>query len=222
MSSAATTASVDNPPRPAYAVAKRVLDVVLTLLVLVLTCWLLLVVALLVRASGGPALFRQTRIGRDGRPFTMLKFRTMAVGADDALHRRFATAMILAPRPRAASDGVFKLRNDPRVTRVGMILRRTSLDELPQLFNVLRGEMSLVGPRPALPYEVELYDAHQRVRLEALPGLTGLWQVEGRGRVSLRAAIDLDVEYARRRSLALDLWILARTVPAVLSMRGAR
>jgi exopolysaccharide biosynthesis polyprenyl glycosylphosphotransferase len=198
------------------AVAKRALDVVGALVLLVLLAPLLVLIALAVRLdSPGPALFRQTRAGRHGRPFQMLKFRSMYVDADERVHAAYMRDRIRNGLP------LLKLQHDPRVTRVGRWLRATSLDELPQLINVLRGEMSLVGPRPALPYEVELYDDRVRRRLAVLPGITGLAQVCSRGRGTLHEYTRYDLEYVERRSLWLDLWILARTIPAVLRREGA-
>jgi lipopolysaccharide/colanic/teichoic acid biosynthesis glycosyltransferase len=172
--------------------------------------------------STGPALFRQERLGRDMRPFTMLKLRSMYADNDDRTHRDFVTTMLSAEGPEEAEEEVparnnalFKLTGDPRVTPLGAWLRRTSLDELPQLINVLRGDMSLVGPRPMLPWEAQLLAAPHRRRFTVKPGITGLWQVNGRSRLSMRTALELDVEYTRRRSVLLDLSILARTVPAL-------
>jgi lipopolysaccharide/colanic/teichoic acid biosynthesis glycosyltransferase len=159
-------------------------------------------------------LFRQTRVGRHGRLFVMLKFRSMV---PDAEARK---AGLMAQNEM--SDGIlFKIRRDPRVTRVGRLCRKLSLDELPQLFNVLRGEMSLVGPRPPVPSEVALYDPGHRRRLEALPGITGLWQVSGRNEINFQGQVQLDVAYIERQTLGLDLSILMRTIPAVLTGRGA-
>jgi lipopolysaccharide/colanic/teichoic acid biosynthesis glycosyltransferase len=179
---------------------------------------LLGILALLVRMdSAGPALFRQERLGRRGRPFVMLKFRSMRTDADDAVHRAYVTQLLTKEDPSAGgSQGLFKLENDPRITRVGAFLRRTSLDELPQLINVVRGEMSLVGPRPALAWEAEMYEARYRRRFEVPPGLTGLWQISGRSRLTMKDALELDLDYVRRVSLGLDLMILARTIPALL------
>jgi lipopolysaccharide/colanic/teichoic acid biosynthesis glycosyltransferase len=200
------------------------LDVVIAGLVLIAATPILAVIALLIRASSpGPVLFRQLRVGYLQQPFTVLKFRTMYVNCDDKVHRDFVTRMLIAgPTGECAADGLFKLADDPRVTRIGSFLRRTSLDELPQLYNVLRGEMSLVGPRPALPWEVDLYEANHQLRFQVRPGMTGLWQVRGRNRVSISRALDLDVEYVTRQSVGLYLWILAMTLPAVLRGDGAR
>lgn len=175
---------------------------------------LLLGVGLLVRLdSAGPAIYRQQRVGRDGRLFTMYKFRSMTTSADaertDLLGHN-------------ESDGVlFKIQRDPRITRVGSWLRRTSLDEMPQLWNVVRGEMSLVGPRPALPEEVAQYDVDPQRRLVVKPGMTGLWQVSGRSDLTWDQSVRLDLRYVDNWSLRLDASILARTVSAVLTSRGA-
>ncbi|MBF4768747.1 sugar transferase [Nocardioides agariphilus] len=204
----------------AYEVAKRALDLTLALTALVLAAPVLLVVATAVRlTSPGPALFRQTRVGRDGVPFTMVKFRTMRDGNDDGAHRDYVSRLLAGEA--VAHDGLYKLAGDPRVTPLGRVLRRLSLDELPQLLNVVAGSMSLVGPRPALPFEAELFPGWASVRYAVPPGLTGLWQVSGRNRLTMLEGLRLDVEYVDRRGLRTDLAILLRTVPAVLG-RGAR
>jgi lipopolysaccharide/colanic/teichoic acid biosynthesis glycosyltransferase len=196
--------------------ACRALDLLATVALLVLLLPFLLLIALIIKLdSPGPVLFRQQRVGRDRRKFLVAKFRTMQHGADHDVHRDYMLALIESGTPAP------KLAGDARVTRFGGFLRRTSLDELPQLWNVLRGQMSLVGPRPPIPYEVEHYPAHWFERFAVKPGVTGLWQVSGRSEVSLEEMIELDVEYVRRRSVLLNLWILLRTAPAVLSMRGA-
>ncbi|MDT4939136.1 MAG: hypothetical protein QOG80_2807 [Pseudonocardiales bacterium] len=202
---------------------KRLFDCAFAVVVVVVLSPLLFVLAVLVQASSpGYALFRQTRIGTYGRPFTIYKFRTMRVGCSDEIHRSYVQQLLGSAVPTAGGErGYYKLERDPRVTRVGRLLRRTSLDELPQLFNVIRGDMSLVGPRPALPWEVELFGSTHHARFLVPPGITGLWQVSGRSRLTLREGLNLDVEYVQRRSFALDLAILARTVPAVLSADGA-
>jgi lipopolysaccharide/colanic/teichoic acid biosynthesis glycosyltransferase len=216
----AWTERVGDGVSPVYALAKRVLDVLVASGVLLLGAPVLLVVAVLVRTtSPGPVLFRQVRVGRDGAPFRMLKFRTMRHGCDDAVHRAYV-GRLLTDRAEA-QDGLYKLVDDPRVTRVGGVLRRLSLDELPQLVNVLRGDMSLVGPRPALPFEADLFPDWARPRYLVAPGLTGLWQVSGRNRLTMLEGLRLDVEYVERRGLGLDVLILLRTLPAVLG-RGAR
>ncbi|TIC83298.1 sugar transferase [Nocardioides sp. GY 10113] len=174
----------------------------------------LLVVAIAIRCdSPGPALFRQERVGRDGRTFTMLKFRTMRTEAE-------VVKATLSDQNEGAGV-LFKMRNDPRITRIGAVLRKYSLDELPQLVNVVRGEMALVGPRPALPDEVARYDHDPRRRLAVKPGLTGLWQVSGRSDLSWDESVRLDLAYVDNWSLALDLQIVMRTFGAVLGHRGA-
>jgi len=204
-------------PRLGQDAAKRVLDIALSSALLVVVSPVLLLLWYLVRStSAGPALFRQERVGRDMRPFMMLKLRTMYVDNDDKAHRAYVTNMLSAEEEAPTRDGaLFKLVGDPRITALGAWLRRTSLDELPQLINVLRGEMSLVGPRPVLSWEARLFGEIYQARFTVKPGITGLWQVSGRSRLSMRTALELDVEYARRRSVALDLTILARTVPAL-------
>jgi len=204
-------------PGPGQEAVKRALDIALASVLIVSMAPLLLLLCCLVRStSAGPAFFRQERLGRDMRPFTMLKLRSMYVGSDDRMHRAYVTGMLSAEQEAPAPSGaLFKLADDPRITPLGAWLRRTSLDELPQLVNVLRGDMSLVGPRPMLPWEAQLLAAPYRPRFMVKPGITGLWQVSGRSRLPMRRALELDVEYARRRSVVLDLTILARTVPAL-------
>jgi lipopolysaccharide/colanic/teichoic acid biosynthesis glycosyltransferase len=209
-----------------YDVLKRGLDVIGSLTILLGLLPLFVLIAALVRSSSrGPVLFRQVRIGQMAKPFTMLKFRTMYSNADHRLHQDFVSAFIKA-RDRDHQPGqqrFFKLTNDPRVTPVGRLLRNTSLDELPQLWNVLRGDMSLVGPRPPLPYELEHYEPwHRRRILEAKPGITGLWQVAGRSRTTFDEMVRLDLRYARMRSLWTDIKILLATPAAVISGNGAR
>jgi lipopolysaccharide/colanic/teichoic acid biosynthesis glycosyltransferase len=210
-------------PQTAKEAAKRMTDVVMSVALITILAPLLLLLWCLVRStSAGPALFRQERVGRNMRRFTMLKLRTMYVDNHDQIHRNYVIHLLSADRSDAEGPGgLFKLDRDPRVTRLGAWLRRSSLDELPQLFNVLRGEMSLVGPRPVLPWEAELFEERYRPRFLVKPGITGLWQVSGRSRLTMREALELDVEYAVRRSFTLDLIIILRTGPAILR-RGAR
>ena len=202
-----------------YAV-KRLLDVLGAATLLVLLSPLMLAAYLAVRVSSpGGALFRQARVGALGREFTLLKFRTMTDRCSEDVHRAYVEKMMAgAVQPE---DGIYKLDRDPRITRVGAWLRRTSIDELPQLFNVLRGDMSLVGPRPALPWEVELFPVWAASRFLVLPGLTGLWQVSGRNRLTMLDGLRLDVEYVGRCTILTDLRILLRTLPALLR-GGAR
>jgi len=205
-----------------------VLDVVIAGTALILLAPVMALIAALIRiTSPGPALFRQTRVGYQQRSFVMLKFRSMYVDSSDDVHRAFVSRMFSADAPTRGDgdgdgDGIHKLSGDRRITSVGRILRSTSLDELPQLINVLRGEMSLVGPRPALDWEVKLYQPHHHERFSVKPGLTGLWQVSGRSRLTMTEALELDVEYARRRSVPLDLLILLKTIPAILLPGAAR
>jgi lipopolysaccharide/colanic/teichoic acid biosynthesis glycosyltransferase len=203
---------------------KRAVDVVLSGFVLILLSPVMAVIAVTVRlASPGPALFRQVRVGRLASPFVMYKFRTMYDGIDDSVHREYVTSMLTQPEcPDGGEPGVYKLSNDPRVTRVGAFLRRSSLDELPQLFNVLRGDMSLVGPRPSLPWEVELYPPEYRIRFTVKPGITGLWQVRGRSTLTTSQALEFDAEYVRRVTFWMDLTILLRTIPVAFTGHGAR
>ena len=208
-----------------YDAVKRIFDVVVSLTLLGLLSPLFLLIAILVRmGSPGAVLFRQVRIGRLARPFTMLKFRTMYTGSDDKVHQEYVSWFIQRSGEvnSSSANGVFKLTNDRRITRIGSVLRKTSLDELPQLWNVLRGDMSLVGPRPPLPYELDKYAPWHRCRvLEAMPGITGLWQVTGRSLTSFDEMVRLDLQYVRTRSLGTDIKILLATPMAVLSGRGA-
>src|SRR5262249_28389654 len=184
----------------------------------------LLIAGLVRLTSPGPILSQQRRIGYLGHPFTMLKFRTMYVNADETVHREFVSRFIADGQHAAPPNdtGLFKLVGDPRVTRLGRFLRKTSLDELPQLWNVFRGDMSLVGPRPPIPYEFERYAVwHRRRVFEAQPGLTGLWQVRGRSRTTFDEIVRLDLRYARTQSLSTDLRILLETPRAVISGKGA-
>jgi Undecaprenyl-phosphate galactose phosphotransferase WbaP len=191
---------------------------VVTLVALVFLAPLMIFVALAVYLQdGGKAVFAHRRIGRDGRHFYCLKFRSMAVDAE----QRLAELLARDPAARAEWEKDHKLRHDPRVTRLGAFLRKTSLDELPQLFNVLRGEMSLVGPRPIVDGEVDKYGRRFRHYCAVKPGITGLWQVSGRNDTSYRTRVALDCLYAKRRNVALDTAVLARTVPAVLMRRGS-
>lgn len=206
------------PPRTGvsrvYMVTKRVIDVIGASVALLLLGLPMALVALAIKLeSGGPVFYRQTRLGENGLPFRFLKFRSMVANAESI--RADLEAV------NEASGPVFKIRRDPRITPVGRWIRRTSLDETPQLFHVLMGQMSLVGPRPPLPEEVENYEPWQRERLAVRPGLTCIWQISGRSDIPFERWVELDIEYVRRRSLLLDLKILLLTIPAVLSGRGA-
>jgi exopolysaccharide biosynthesis polyprenyl glycosylphosphotransferase len=193
---------------------KRALDLVGASVALMLSAPVLLVAALLIKLeSRGPVIYCSKRVGRGGRPFTFFKLRSMVNDADQMRHR--------LSHLNECDGPVFKISRDPRVTRIGRILRRTSIDEIPQFVNVLRGEMSLVGPRPPIPEEVAKYEPWQMRRLDVQPGITCLWQISGRSRIGFQEWMRLDLEYIRNRSLVLDLKILMRTVPAVLSREGA-
>lgn len=195
-------------------VVKRCVDFTTALLFMPFMLVIYAIVGLMIKLdSRGPVLFAQTRIGKDGVPFTLFKFRSMSADADrirDDLESL-----------NESSGPTFKIKFDPRITRVGAFLRRTSIDELPQLINVLKGDMSLVGPRPPLPREVEKYTEHQRGRLAVVPGLTCLWQIMGRSSLSFDQWVELDLEYINNQSLLLDIKIILLTIPAVLKGSGA-
>jgi lipopolysaccharide/colanic/teichoic acid biosynthesis glycosyltransferase len=208
--------------KPVSGGLKRAMDIVGSIGAMILFAPVFVLVAVAVKVtSKGPVIFRQERIGQQGQPFVFFKFRSMTVNNDAAIHKEYVKQLIAGKAERNPSNGnghgVFKLTQDPRITPVGSFLRKTSLDELPQFINVLRGEMSLVGPRPALPYEVEAYDLwHRRRILEAKPGITGLWQIAGRNRLSFDEMVRLDLKYARSWSLWLDLKVLLCTPKAVI------
>ena len=218
--------TTDHPENRRFAlVAKRAIDIVGSLTAIVLFAPIFAVLAILVKCtSKGPVLFRQTRVGQYGKKFTFLKFRSMRVNNDASIHKEFVTKFIAGKgETQAGEEGaVFKLTKDPRVTAIGRFLRRTSLDELPQFFNVLVGDMSLVGPRPPLPYEFECYDVWHRTRVfEVRPGITGLWQVNGRSKTNFDDMVRLDLQYARTWTVWMDIKILAKTPKAVMGGEGA-
>jgi len=207
---------------PGYSRAKRLLDIAFTLLLSPLILFAGVIVAILIRLdSKGPILYRQKRIGQNGIEFEMLKFRSMYVDNDDSVHREAIKQYMNGEALNGDSNMPYKMGDDLRVTRVGRIIRKTSIDEFPQFWNVLRGQMSLVGPRPPVPYEVELYTPHDWLRLSGKPGLTGLWQVYGRSKVSFQEMIEMDITYLQRQSLWLDIKLIALTVPVMLLGRGA-
>ena len=217
-----------NPAHRASQTVKRLVDVAGSALLLLLLFPLFLIIALAIKlTSSGPVLFRQQRVGQYGIPFTFLKFRSMRVNNDAQIHKEYVSRLISGQTDsghavKSGSDGVYKITCDPRVTALGRFLRKSSLDELPQLWNVLKGEMSLVGPRPPIPYEFECYDVwHRRRVLEAKPGITGLWQVTARSRASFDDMVRLDLRYVSSWSIWLDLRILLQTPQAVLSGDGA-
>jgi lipopolysaccharide/colanic/teichoic acid biosynthesis glycosyltransferase len=213
--------------RKVLRVLKRTMDVIGSVMALVCFSPVFVAIALAVKAtSNGPILFRQQRIGQHGKSFVFLKFRSMHVNNNAAVHKEYVQQLIAGKAEKQPSNGngqgVYKLTKDSRITRVGAFLRRTSMDELPQFINVLKGEMSLVGPRPPVPYEVEAYDIwHRRRLMEAKPGITGLWQVSGRSRVNFDDMVRLDLHYARTWSPWADMKILWRTPGAVVLGSGA-
>jgi lipopolysaccharide/colanic/teichoic acid biosynthesis glycosyltransferase len=214
-----------HPRTTLYGAVKRAMDVAGSGALLIMFAPLFLLIAILIKlGSTGPVFFRQPRIGQRAKPFTMLKFRTMYSNIDHALHHEFVTRFIKSSADvhEPVEDAPFKIANDPRVTPLGRMLRRTSLDELPQLWNALRGEMSLVGPRPPISYEVAQYQSwHRRRILEVKPGITGLWQVTGRSRTTFDEMVRLDIRYARTCSLWTDIKILLATPLAAISGKGA-
>jgi lipopolysaccharide/colanic/teichoic acid biosynthesis glycosyltransferase len=206
-----------------YQRTKRIVDIIFTLLILIPLCIVIVIVAVLIRLdSAGPIFFRQKRVGQNGVEFNILKFRSMYINSEDSRHREAITKFINGQRicESATDDLSYKDVDDPRITRVGRFLRKTSIDEFPQFFNVLRGEMTLVGPRPPLAYEVELYSSRDMLRLSGKPGLTGPWQVYGRSRVSFQAMVETDIAYLQQQSLWEDLKLIALTVPVMIHRNG--
>lgn len=213
-------AAAANTRRPATALARRLLDLFVAGTLLLVLAPLMLAIALAIRLdSPGPVLFRQRRLGRDKHEFTIFKFRTMRSDADPTRHRKYVQSLI-GGENHSERGRLYKLSVDDRVTRVGRILRSWSLDELPQLINVVLGNMALVGPRPVIRYEVEMYPDSYHRRFAVKPGLTGLWQVSGRNERTYDEMVSFDIQYAERASLLLDLSILAKTVPVVLRRQG--
>jgi lipopolysaccharide/colanic/teichoic acid biosynthesis glycosyltransferase len=221
-----TGASLERPRRAGQTsdLGKRFFDLIVASACVLMLSPLLAAVAVLVRlTTPGRALYSQIRLGRGRSPFMLYKFRTMHDGCGDEVHRRYVRSLATEENPAAGGRrGLYKLENDARITPLGRVLRRLSIDELPQLFNVIKGDMSLVGPRPVLPWEAELFQPPYDQRFNVMAGMTGLWQVSGRNRLSFRQGLDLDVEYARHRCFALDLVILLKTIPSVLTGRGAQ
>jgi len=208
-----------------YQRAKRVVDFIFTLIILLPLLLITVIIAVLIKLdSAGPVFFRQKRVGHNGVEFDILKFRSMYVHSGDSSHRR-AIVKYMNGQKLAKSKGdklSYKVANDPRVTNVGRLLRKFSLDELPQFFNILRGDMTLVGPRPPLPYEVELYSPHDMLRLCGKPGLTGPWQVYGRSFIPFQEMVEMDIAYLKRCSIKEDLKLIVLTVPVmVLGTGGA-
>lgn len=224
MSTVAVKDETTSPPRVGVLVAYRTVDLLVSLFSLLMLAPLLALICLLIRFdSEGPAIFCQRRLGRDRVPFTVHKFRTMRLACDEAVHREYVRQLIDGEeQTHSDRDGrdLYKLAADDRVTAVGRFLRRTSLDELPQLFDVLRGTMSLVGPRPVIPYEADLYPPEYGRRFDVKPGMTGLWQVNGRNERTYREMVELDIVWAERHSLRMYLSILAKTPWVLVTRRG--
>lgn len=207
-----------------YLRIKRVLDILVILLLLPLLCLVMLIVAVLIRLdSEGPVFYRQKRVGQDGVEFEMLKFRSMRINNDDSLHREAVKRYMngdMLNHDGGSVGTLYKLVDDPRITRVGRIIRKLSIDELPQFINVLRGEMSVVGPRPPLLYEVEGYSLRDSLRLCGKPGITGYWQVYGRSRVTFEEMVEMDISYLRQQSILQDVKLIILTVPVAALGRG--
>jgi lipopolysaccharide/colanic/teichoic acid biosynthesis glycosyltransferase len=206
---------------PGYLRAKRLLDIIFALLFLLPLCILIAVVAVLIRLdSKGSVFFRQKRVGLNGKEFDMFKFRSMYVNSDDSVHREAIKQYMNGETINGNGNNSYKLVDDHRVTRVGRFIRKLSIDELPQFMNVLRGEMTLVGPRPPVPYEVEDYSIRDQLRLYGKPGLTGIWQVYGRSRVTFQEMVEMDIAYLHQQSIWQDMKLIALTVPVMLQGRG--
>jgi exopolysaccharide biosynthesis polyprenyl glycosylphosphotransferase len=201
--------------RKGYLIAKRVMDICGAIIGLVCLSWLFLIVAVLIKLEDpkGPVIFKQVRVGKDGKEFYMYKFRSMVTNAEELLDSLLHL--------NETTGAMFKIKEDPRVTKIGKFIRKTSIDELPQLWNVLKGEMSLVGPRPPLPREVAQYTDYDKQRLLVTPGCTGLWQVSGRSNVGFEEMVELDLQYIRHRSILVDLKIILRTVLVLFGSNDA-
>jgi exopolysaccharide biosynthesis polyprenyl glycosylphosphotransferase len=198
-----------------YLIAKRIMDICGALIGLICLSWLFLIVAILIKLEDpkGPVFFKQVRVGKDGKEFYMYKFRSMVTNAEELLESLLHL--------NETTGAMFKMKNDPRVTKVGRFIRKTSIDELPQLWNVLKGEMSLVGPRPPLPREVAQYTEYDKQRLLVTPGCTGLWQVSGRSSLGFKEMVELDLKYIRERSLLYDIKIIFKTIKIMIKPNGA-
>ncbi|QHN50634.1 sugar transferase [Geobacillus stearothermophilus] len=198
-----------------YLIAKRIMDICGALIGLICLSWLFLIVALLIKLEDpkGPVFFKQVRVGKDGKEFYMYKFRSMVTNAEELLESLLHLNEV--------SGAMFKMKDDPRVTKIGKFIRKTSIDELPQLWNVLKGDMSLVGPRPPLPREVAQYTEYDKQRLLVTPGCTGLWQISGRSNVGFKEMVELDLQYIRNRSILFDLKIILKTVLVLFGSKDA-
>ena len=211
-----------------YRAIKRVIDFSIALILLAISMPVMAILAISIRlTSGGPVLFRQERVGENGKPFTFYKFRTMAHNADNSHHKEFMHRFIrgedVSDLTSSNDEGkkVYKMQRDPRITALGYFLRKTSLDELPQFFNVLNGTMSLVGPRPPIPYEVDAYKSWHMQRLQVRPGITGAWQVNGRSATTFDEMVEMDLAYIRNRSIWYDFKLMFQTIPATLNTKTA-
>ncbi|KYD33127.1 Undecaprenyl-phosphate galactosephosphotransferase [Geobacillus stearothermophilus] len=198
-----------------YLIAKRIMDICGALIGLICLSWLFLIVALLIKLEDpkGPVFFKQVRVGKDGKEFYMYKFRSMVANAEELLESLLHL--------NETTGAMFKMKEDPRVTKIGKFIRKTSIDELPQLWNVLKGDMSLVGPRPPLPREVAQYTEYDKQRLLVIPGCTGLWQISGRSNVGFKEMVELDLQYIRNRSILFDLKIILKTVLVLFGSKDA-
>lgn len=201
--------------KKSYLIAKRTMDIIGAMIGLISLSWLFLIVAVLIKLEDpkGPVFFKQIRVGKDGKQFYMYKFRSMVTDAEKRLKELL--------KYNEVSGAMFKMKNDPRVTKVGRFIRKTSIDELPQLWNVLKGDMSLVGPRPPLPREVEQYTEYDKQRLLVTPGCTGLWQISGRSNVGFEEMVELDLKYIRERSLLYDIKIIFKTIKIMIKPNSA-
>jgi exopolysaccharide biosynthesis polyprenyl glycosylphosphotransferase len=198
-----------------YLIAKRLMDICGAIIGLVFLSWLFLIVSILIKLEDpkGPVIFKQVRVGKDGKEFYMYKFRSMVTNAEELLDSLLHL--------NETTGAMFKMKDDPRVTKIGKFIRKTSIDELPQLLNVLKGEMSLVGPRPPLPREVEQYTEYDKQRLLVMPGCTGLWQVSGRNDLGFNEMVELDLKYIRERSILYDLKIILKTIKIMIKPNSA-
>ena len=210
------TILINYKEKPFYEFLKRTVDICASGLGIILSSWLMLIIAILIKCtSKGPVLYKSIRYTKNGKPFVFLKFRSMVDKAED-LHEE------MMDQDSGNSDGVrLKIKNDPRVTKIGKFLRKTSLDELPQLFNIFGGSMTIVGPRPAIASEIEKYSDREMQRLLVKQGLTCIWQCSGRSNVSFKEQVEMDIEYIEKRGFWFDIWLILKTIPAVLFAKGA-
>ncbi len=205
-----------------YEIVKVFIDKIGSILLLIILLPFFILIPILIKLSSkGPILFRQTRIGKNAKPFTFYKFRTMYVEEDRRYGQEFVSNLISGRYGEIGETPIYKLSMDPRITTIGKFLRKASLDEIPQILNILKGDMSLVGPRPPIPYELDHYEEWHKERLSVKPGITGLWQVVGRSHTTFDEMVKMDIEYARRKSIILDLKLLLKTPLTVLSGKGA-